>query len=77
MEPPSSLHGGVIEKRTTYRAVPKDPTPCVSRPPLTHISRVEGGPYLLTLCEPVGDSLQFSHGLLILEVVGEGLCPLL
>lgn len=65
MEPPSSVHGGVTGKGTTYRAVPRSST------------RVEGRPHLVTLCDPVGDGLEFSHGLLVLEVVREGLCPLL
>lgn len=60
-----SPYGGVSGKGTTYRAVPKSS------------SRVEGGPHLVTLCDPVGDGLQFSHGLLVLEVIGEGFCPLL
>lgn len=35
------------------------------------------GPHLITLGDPMGDGLQLSHGLLVLEVKGEGLRPLL
>lgn len=39
--------------------------------------RTRGGPHLVTLSDAVRDGLQLRHDLLILEVVREGLRPLL
>lgn len=66
----------VTGKGTAYADIPAETAPATKNTQEAW-QRTKGGPHLIALSDPVCNGLQFSHGLFILEVVREGLCPLL
>lgn len=66
----------VTGKGTTQADIPAETAPATKNTQEAW-QMTKGGPHLIALSDAVRDGLQLSHGLFVLEVVREGLCPLL